>query len=289
MTSLDANMAALAVITLAAAIVNGGLGYGFSSLTVPLALFFFPNRVLNPALVVIEVALNGYVVFVNRDAVPRIWGRMLPVLVALGPGVALGTACLSFLNAEWLKVVTYVTLLPLVLLQLAGFRRPIRRERTAGAAFGAGLGLLYSTTTISGPPLALALSNQELDQQAFRAALGCVRLAESSLTAVAYGYAGLYSHESTRLIAGVLPSLAIGVPIGVYVVRHVRPEAFRRACLSVNAWIIGAGLATMLYRLNLVGTAAAWLLIVAVIGVDAWLLWRARTDAGVRAAADCPR
>ena len=38
----------LAGITLVAATINGALGYGFSSITVPLALFFFTNRVLNP-------------------------------------------------------------------------------------------------------------------------------------------------------------------------------------------------------------------------------------------------
>jgi hypothetical protein len=36
-------------------------GYGFSSITVPLALLFLSNRVLNPALVLIEIPLNAYV------------------------------------------------------------------------------------------------------------------------------------------------------------------------------------------------------------------------------------
>ena len=56
----------LFVITLVAATVNGALGYGFSSITVPLALLFLTNRVLNPALVLIEVALNAWVLWVNR-------------------------------------------------------------------------------------------------------------------------------------------------------------------------------------------------------------------------------
>ena len=45
----------LTCITFVAATINGALGYGFSSITVPLALFFFTNRVLNPALVLLEV------------------------------------------------------------------------------------------------------------------------------------------------------------------------------------------------------------------------------------------
>ncbi len=52
-------MIVLASITFLAAIVNGALGYGFSSITVPLALLFLSNRVLNPALVPIEVVLNA--------------------------------------------------------------------------------------------------------------------------------------------------------------------------------------------------------------------------------------
>src|SRR6185295_17471647 len=89
------NVIALVAITLFAAIVNGGLGYGFSSITVPLALLFLSNRTLNPALVLIEVALNAYVLWVNRDALAAIWRRMLPIVAALVPGVIAGTLIVS--------------------------------------------------------------------------------------------------------------------------------------------------------------------------------------------------
>jgi uncharacterized membrane protein YfcA len=44
MLSLDTAAVALAGIGLFAAFVNGALGYGFSSLTVPLALLLYANR-----------------------------------------------------------------------------------------------------------------------------------------------------------------------------------------------------------------------------------------------------
>ena len=71
---MDSYQIALIAITFGAAIVNGALGYGFSSITVPLALLFLTNRVLNPALVPIEVALNAYVLWVNRAALPKACG-----------------------------------------------------------------------------------------------------------------------------------------------------------------------------------------------------------------------
>jgi uncharacterized membrane protein YfcA len=47
MLSFDTAVIVLAVIALFAAFVNGALGYGFSSLTVPVSLVFYANRVLN--------------------------------------------------------------------------------------------------------------------------------------------------------------------------------------------------------------------------------------------------
>src|SRR5216117_67512 len=115
--SMPAHAVSLAAITLLAAVVNGALGYGFSSITVPLALLFLANRVLNPALVPIEVALNAYVLWVNRASLPNVWRRMLPIVIGLVPGVALGTLFVSSVNPGWLKFTTYIVLLPLILLQ----------------------------------------------------------------------------------------------------------------------------------------------------------------------------
>lgn len=271
---MDSYQIALVAITLGAAIVNGALGYGFSSITVPLALLFLTNRVLNPALVPIEVALNAYVLWVNRSALVNVWRRVLPIVIGLLPGVLVGTALVSQVNPGWLKFGTFIALLPLILFQAAGYRRPIRSERSVGLVFGGGVGLLYSVTTISGPPLAVMLSNQGLTKQDFRAALGFIRLAESSLTAVAYYYAGLYSIESMGLIPYILPSIVIGVPIGAVLIQRIRPETFRRICMSFDAWIVAFGLSTLLKDLQLVESNRAYFVLVAVGLLDTWLLYR---------------
>lgn len=271
---MDSYELALAAITLGAAIVNGALGYGFSSITVPLALLFLTNRVLNPALVPIEVALNAYVLWVNREALPAVWRRVLPIVLGLVPGVALGTTLVSEVNPGWLKFITFLALLPLILLQAAGFRRPIQSERSVGFVFGGGVGVLYSVTTISGPPLAVMLSNQGLTKRDFRAALGFIRLAESSFTAIAYGWAGLYSMESLALMPFIVPSIAIGVPIGAQLIQRIRPETFRRVCMSFDAWIVGFGLSGLLKELRIVESNLAYLTLVVVGLLDAWLLYR---------------
>src|SRR5260370_30973339 len=203
---------ALILISLVAATVNGALGYGFSSITVPVALLFYTNRVLNPALVWVEMVLNAYVLWVNRASIPQVWRRVVPMILGLAPGVALGTALVHRVQPAGLKLATFIVLLPLILLQAAGFRRPIRDERRVGLLFGGGLGVLYSVTTISRPPLAVMLSNQGFTKQDFPSALGLVRLPESTFPPGAYYFAAMFSIQTPGLLPDILPRLAVAVP-----------------------------------------------------------------------------
>jgi uncharacterized membrane protein YfcA len=122
------DLVVLVLITFVAATVNGALGYGFSSNTVPVALLFYTNRILNPALVFVKLVINGYVLFINRKSIPNIWRCVAPILIGLLIGVAIGSYILSLVHPAWVKFVTYFMLLPLILLQAAGIRKPIQAE-----------------------------------------------------------------------------------------------------------------------------------------------------------------
>jgi uncharacterized membrane protein YfcA len=270
---MEPGLLALVVITFVAAFVNGALGYGFSSMTVPVGLLFFSSRVLNPALVMIEVFINLYVLFINRASIPAVWKRVLPILVGLAPGVALGSYFLASIHPDWLKFATYALLLPLLLVQAGGLRYPIRSEKAFGVPFGAGLGFLYSVTTISGPPLALLFNNQGFVKSDFRAGLALIRVAESILTAVVYYHLGMFTVQSIGLVQTILLGVLIGIPLGAFAIRKLDPETFRRVCMSFDVWIVGFGLSKVLIALKLAQGAGAYSVMVAAILIDAWLLY----------------
>jgi uncharacterized membrane protein YfcA len=251
---MEPGFVALSLITLLAAFVNGALGYGFSSLTVPVGLLFFANRLLNPALVLIEVFINLYVLFINRASVPAVWRRVYPILI-------------------WLKFATYSFLLPLILIQAAGIRRPIKAERLLGAPFGAGLGFLYSATTISGPPLAVLFNNQGLAKQEFRAGLGLIRVAESILTAIAYYHLGLFAAETADMVWMIVPSVLLGIPLGAWAIRRLDAETFRRICMSFDVWVVGFGLSRVLVDLKLAHGPLAYGPMAVAIALDIYLLY----------------
>lgn len=273
MPPIDTGLIVLAGIALSAALVNGALGYGFSSLTVPVALVFYANRVLNPALVLIEVFVNLYVLFINRSGVPAVWKRVFPILIGLLPGIGLGAYLLASLQPVWIKLATYAVILPLILLQAAGWRRPIQSRWAVGLPFGSMLGVLYSVTTISGPPLALLFNNQGLVKDQFRAGLALVRVAESCLTAIVYYNLGLFVAESTSLLWVLAPCAAVGIPLGAYLLQRMDAETFRRICMSFDAWVVGFGLSRVLIELNLLASPSAYSVMAAAILIDACLLY----------------
>src|ERR1700712_4522346 len=272
MPAFDTARVVLGGIAWFAAFVNGAIGYGFSSLTVPLALVFYTNRILNPAVVLIEVFLNLYVLFINRDGVPAVWRRVFPILIGLLPGIAIGASVLASLQPGWIKLGTYTIILPLILLQAAGWRRPIRSTWLIGLPFGTGLGILYSVTTISGPPLAILFNNQGLVKNEFRAGLALVRVAESSVTAIVYWQLGLFIAESANLLLVFIPSVLVGIPLGAYFMRHVDSETFRRICMSFDAWVVGFGLSRVLIELNLMASPWAYGVMAVTILIDVYLL-----------------
>lgn len=270
---MEPGLLALVVITFVAAFVNGALGYGFSSITVPVGLLFFSNRVLNPALVLVEVFINLYVLFINRASIPTVWTRVLPILIGLAPGVALGSYVLASIHPGWLKFVTYALLLPLLLVQAGGLRYPIRAEKLVGAPFGAGLGFLYSVTTISGPPLALLFNNQGYVKRDFRAGLAVIRVAESTLTAIVYYHLGMFTVQTLGLVETILVGVLVGIPLGAFAIRKLDPETFRRVCMSFDVWIVGFGLSKVLIDLKLAQGAGAYSVMLAAVLIDACLLY----------------
>ena len=269
---MDSFVVLIGVTSLVAATVNGALGYGYSSITVPISLLVVASRVLNPALVIVEVVVNLYALAIARRSVRRVWPQVAPVALGILPGVAAGSLILASISADWAKLVTYALLLPLILIQAAGLRWPIRRIRTVGVPFGSGVGLLYSLTTISGPPLALYFNNQGMAKDEFKVALALTRSIESTTTLVAYAALGMITRESAALVPVLAPGVLVGLPIGFYLIRRIHTETFRRVCMSFDAWLVGFGLSRVVARLDLVPVVWAYQLLVLTVVIDVVLL-----------------
>lgn len=251
---------ALFLIALLATTVNGALGYGISSITVPLALFIVSSHALNPVLVVVELALSAYVLWLNRAGLRTAWPHAKYVVIALAPGVAAGTVVFARLDATTLRLATYVVLLPLILIQLAGVRRALNRRLRAGSfVLGTVVGAIYAITTVSGPPLAAFYNNQGLTHDEFRAALAAIKLAAAVMTVIGYTVSGVQATADLTLAAPFFLALLIGAPFGAALSRRFGDESFRRVCMGFAAIVVAFGASVALRRTGQVPVAAAYM------------------------------
>lgn len=276
--------ASLIAIALFAATVNGAIGYGFSTLVVPVGLLLYPNRTLTPAIVLAEIGLNFLSLVANRKAIPRVMGRILRMTLGAIPGIVLGSVLLKVASSEALRLGTFVVLLPLVLLQVVGVLRPVRSRRAMGAPAGFGIGVLYACTSISGPPLGMLLNGQGFTKDEFRSAISVFRIMESVVTGIAYWYLSIYTSESVRLSGYVLPCVIVGVPLGRVLVHRLQPERFRRVTMTLDAWLIGFGLSRLLGARGVLESPFSYLPMALVAMLTAYA-WRASLAGGLHAIA----
>lgn len=278
----------LGLLAFGAAVTNGAIGYGFSSIITPVAILWYSNKVLNPALVLVEVAVNVALLTRERRYIRATWPRARPLVSTLLPGVVLGTVGLTYIAIIDVKLIVYVLLLPLVALQLLGFSRPVANERRGAQALGPGIGFLYALTTISGPPLALFLRNQGLTKSEFRCTIAQIRVAESSFTLVTYIAfdqllgTSFYSLPALSLLPPLLIAVVIGVPLGAFVMGTVSPGFFRGVVIAVDGVLVSYGLSQAFVTLQWFTVADAYYAFLGLALVVAALAWRALRHEPVR-------
>jgi uncharacterized membrane protein YfcA len=264
-----------ALLSLAASFVNGGLGYGYSSLSVPLAILVVANKIINPVYVLVEAIMNTVMLgFAGKENIKKTFRRVLPIILPVVPGVIVGSYLLSLVAPLWIRFVVYAAILPLILLQAAGFRKPIKKESAAGVPLGMGIGLLYSITTISGPPIALFWNNQGMAKNEFKAAVAQVRIAESYLTCVSYAILGLFTVTTFQLFSITAIPVLLGVPLGMIVVKKIAVETFRRITMSFDAGVVGFGLAQVFMTLFQLPATLSYLFWAIVLAIDLLLLYK---------------
>jgi len=212
--------------------------------------------------------------FAGKANIKKTFRRVLPIVLPVVPGVIVGSYLLSLVAPLWIRFVVYAAILPLILLQASGFRKPIKKESAAGVPLGMGIGLLYSITTISGPPIALFWNNQGMAKNEFKAAVAQVRIAESYLTCISYAILGLFTATTFQLFTVTALPVFIGIPLGMIVIRKIAVETFRRVTMSFDAGVVSFGLSQVFLTLFKMPASLAYSFWAIILAIDVLLLYK---------------
>lgn len=216
-------------IFLFSAALQGLTGFGFSILAVPLITLFMSPKTAIPILLVYSMIINIVVLSSARKAVnlKKIW-----ILLAAGIfSMPLGTHLLVIMNEGLLKIFIGLIILIFGVLLLIGFRKQFKNEKLAMLPVGLLSGLLGGSISISGPPIILFLSNQNVDKHTFRGNLAAYFFILNLFTVPVYYWNGLLTKEVWNYSLTFLPALLIGVFLGNLLSHKIKDDHFKKLTL----------------------------------------------------------
>jgi uncharacterized membrane protein YfcA len=227
---------AVLVIALAAlgAFVQGASGLGYGLVVTPaLVAALEPRQALFAALGSAFV-LNGLMlVGVGRPHVRR--DGAVTVLAWALPGFVAGAAIIGAISKSHLQVAVGVAVVVAVLARAwhPGVLAAGPRRTAVRAAAGFAAGLLTTTVSASGPPLALWMDAEGASPREFRDTLNVLFAICNLVGAAVLAVGGLPERRTVAVTLFLLPGIVVGLVLGRRVAPRLTPTAARRLALIV--------------------------------------------------------
>ncbi|MBT4333936.1 MAG: sulfite exporter TauE/SafE family protein [Candidatus Cloacimonetes bacterium] len=216
-------------IFLFSAILQGLTGFGFSILAVPLITLFISPKIAVPILLIYSMIINIVVLYSARKSVDvkKIWILLVAGIITM----PLGTHLLVIMNENLLKIFIGSMILIFGILLLIGFRKQFKNEKIAMIPVGMLSGILGGSISVSGPPIILFLSNQNVDKNTFRGNLAAYFFILNIFTIPVYYWNGLLTKTVWNYSLTFLPGLLIGVLVGNILSHKITDDHFKKIIL----------------------------------------------------------
>ena len=196
------------LVILLAGLVQGLAGFGFSQFALPLLVLVMGTQELIPIMVVLSLFLNMFLVHELRKNVQlkRIW----PLMIGGALGIPFGTYLLLIADTSVMKLLIGLVILIFGLALLFEVRKTVKNEKLAMLPIGFAGGILNGSVSMSGPPLIIFFSNQEMNKQEFRANLIAFFMFINLVTLPGFLYTGLLTTDVITASGILLPGMILG-------------------------------------------------------------------------------
>jgi uncharacterized protein len=223
-------------VLIVAGVVKGATGVGLPLVLVPLATQLLPVPVAVALLTVPQTASNIGQAMEGGDTLATI-RRLLPILAMLVLGTLIGVHLLISINRRHLSLILGVTFLGLAALLtfLRRMRIGARTARWLGPAVGFCAGIIGGLSAMFGPPMIAYLLGTGAPPNAFVKSMAIIAFTASLTLALALGGSGAMTPVDYLVSATCLIPIQCGMPLGRWLRRRIKPEAFRILVLGVLA------------------------------------------------------
>lgn len=211
---MTATAGALLAVSLAAGALGGLTGFGFNVLAMPFYVLWLPGRSAVPVGAIVGIAAYAALLLDHRVRSDPDRSALVPAVAAALCGIPLGVLLLSALSRESLRVAVGAAVIVCgLLVWKVTVWRPAQRR---GVVLVVGLlsGVMSSSTSLNGPPMAALLRARNSSAPALRATVGMFVLIVSAASAAALIAVGRLDAVGSWQIVGLAAVAVAGVILG---------------------------------------------------------------------------
>ena len=223
-----------AIVVLLSALLKGMTGFGFALLAVPLLSLIFPIQSLIPAMTLFNLATSVYILASIKMKVKA--KHFLPMLLASFVGIPIGVYVLTYFPERTLELAAGISIFSISMVFLLGGNKMAPEERRTKPIVFAGFlsGLLTSSMSIGGPPIALAMNRKGYSKELFRKVFALISVINAAISSVLYVVHGIFLGFSLKFALYLFPVILVGSKLGDVLSKKVNQLTFRRMILYLN-------------------------------------------------------
>jgi len=233
----------VSLIIFLSAAAAAATGFGFNLVSAPLLTLVYP-----PQFVVVLTLLLGLVasgLLVLRPEIRREvdWRVIRPLYLSSLGGMPIGMALLVWGRPRPLKAAIAAVTAAFAIVMLTRFRPRLRGGTLDTIAVGVLSGLLSTSTSLNGPPVALYLMARGFAKDRFRGNMVVYVFLATATSLVLLALGGAISAPARSLTAKLLPVLVLGFAAGVALTNRLSERGFEAMILGflVLVGLLGIG------------------------------------------------
>jgi hypothetical protein len=172
----------------------------------------------------------------------------IPMFLASLVGIPFGVYALQHFNETLLRFLVGLVIVVFSLLLYFGNNKEPRLKSKPIVFAGFISGLLGSSVSLSGPPIALAMNRKKYTKDLFRSLFAVFGVLSSFFTLVGYALEGIVLAASVKFTAFLFPLLMVGSKLGDRWARNLKQDKFRKIVIALNFFTGVAVIVTILVK-----------------------------------------
>lgn len=222
-------------------------GFGFNLVSAPLLTLIYPPRLVVVLTLLLGICASGLLVLRREIRREVEWRVVWPLYLSSLAGMPFGVALLTWGPARVVKAAIAAVTAAFAIVMLSRFRPRFAGGALDTVAVGFLSGVLSTSTSLNGPPVALYLMARGYTKDRFRGNMVIYVFLATVASVVLLALGGSISAQTLALAAKVTPVLIAGFLAGVAAVHGLSDRHFEVTVLGFLVLVGLLGVASALH------------------------------------------